>query len=143
MEMTTTNKSRGAKPALHATVIYDDLDGATQAAVLLKQATTRADAATPCEVKPWRLDWLEHPELGAAAGAAAAGADLIVFAIRKTHSAPEKLMKWLENWALHRRVRDAAVVLLSGGHAAVVSFGARIEQFAAWHQLTVLSDRPR
>ncbi len=82
---------------LKATVIYDDFDFATRAAALLERVALRVHEAMKWDVKPWRLDVLKQSSLAEVAGAEAADADLIVFALSKTHSPPPELTVWLED----------------------------------------------
>ena len=73
---------------LKATVIYDDFDFAARTAALLEPVAARVREAMKWEVKPWRLDLLKQPTLAETALAEAADADLLVFALSRTHSPP-------------------------------------------------------
>ncbi len=125
---------------LKATVIYDDFDFATRAAALLERVALRVHEAMKWDVKPWRLDVLKQSSLAEVAGAEAADADLIVFALSKTHSPPQELTVWLEDWEAHRQIENPAVmVLIPGEHAAVTPLWHELKQFAARHGLAFLS----
>lgn len=125
---------------LKATVIYDDFDFATRAAALLERAAIRAREAAKWDVKPWRLDVLKQPSLAEAAEAEAADADLIVFALSKTPSPPAELTMWLERWAAHRQIEDAALMaLFPDEFAAATPLWYELEQFAEQYGLAFLS----
>lgn len=125
---------------LKATVIYDDFDFATRAAALLERAAIRVREAMRWDVKPWRLDVLKQSSLAEAAGAEAADADLIVFALSKTHSPPPELTMWLEHWEAHRQIQDPAVMVLSPDEpAAATPLWLELKQFAGRHGLAFLS----
>lgn len=100
---------------LKAVIIYDDFDSATQATALLERVAVRVDETMKWDVKPWKFDVLKQPALAALTVAVAANADLIVLALRWTHSAPPELLDWLKNWAEQRRIEDAAVLALPSG----------------------------
>jgi hypothetical protein len=125
---------------LKATVIYDDFDFATRAAALLERVAVRVHEAMKWDVKPWRLDVLKQSLLVEAAGAEAADADLIVFALSKTCSPPAELRVWLEHWEAQRQIRDAAIMVLSPGEpAAATPLWHELKQFAERHGLAFLS----
>ena len=50
--------------------------------------------------KHWRTAWQAH---------------LSVLAVAPQMELPPSLLKWLETWAVHRRVGDAALALFNGG----------------------------
>jgi len=125
---------------LKATVIYDDFDFAMRAAALLERVAVRVREAMKWDVKPWRLDVLKQSSLAGAAVAEATDADLIVFALSKTHSPPAELTVWLEHWEAHRQIEDTAVMVLSSGEpAAVTPLWRELKQFAERHGLAFLS----
>jgi hypothetical protein len=100
---------------LRAVIIYDDFDSAARTMALLERVATRVDEAMKWDIKPWKFDVLKQPALAALTVAVAANADLIVLALRQTHSTPAELLDWLKNWAEHRRIEDAAVLALPSG----------------------------
>jgi hypothetical protein len=125
---------------LKATVIYDDFDFATRTAGLLERVASRLREAMKWDVKPWRLDVLKQSALAEAAMAEASDADLIVFALSKTHSPPAELTVWLEQWEAHRQIQDPAVMVLSRGEgAAATPLWHELKQFAGRHGLAFLS----
>ena len=125
---------------LKATVIYDDFDFATRAAALLERAAVRVHEAIKWDVKPWRLDVLKQTSLAGAAGAEAADADLLVFALSQTRSLPPELTVWLEDWGAHRQIEDTAIMVLSPGErAAATPLWHELKQFARRQGLAFLS----
>jgi hypothetical protein len=124
---------------LKAVIIYDDFDSATRATALLERATVRADEAMKWDIKPWRFDVLKQPTLAALTVAVAANADLIVLALRQIHSPPAELLDWLESWAGHRRIEDAAVLVLRLDESRMPSrFWNEIKAFAESQGLAFL-----
>ena len=125
---------------LKATVNYDNIDFATRAAALLERVALRVHEAMRWDVKPWRLDVLKQSSLAEAARAEAVDADLIVFALSKTHSLPPELTVWLEHWEAHRQIQDPAVMaLFPGEHTTSTPLWHELEQFAGRHGLAFLS----
>jgi len=125
---------------LKATVIYDDFDFATRAAALLERVAVRVHEAIKWDVKPWRLDVLKQSSLAGAAGAEAADADLLVFALSQTHSLPPELTVWLEDWETNRQIEDTAIMVLSPGErAAATPLWHELKQFAQRQGLAFLS----
>lgn len=135
---------------LKAVVIYDDFDSATHAMSLLERAARRVDQAIKWDIKPWRSDVLKQPTLAALTVAVAANADVIVLALNHIHPPPPELPDWLKNWALHRRIKDAAVLSLhlGTGHSPSKSWN-KIKTLVEAHDLAFLgghhvwqNDRP-
>jgi hypothetical protein len=124
---------------LKAAVIYDDFDFAARTAVLLERAAIRSDEAMKWDVKPWRLDLLKPASLAAAALDETLDADLIVVALCKTHLLPGELLEWLEHWAAHRQIGDAALMVLCPEETAgPMSSWNRLKEFAEWRGLLFL-----
>jgi len=127
---------------LKATVIYDDFDFATWAAALLERVAIRVHEAVTWDVKPWRLDVLKQSSLAEVAEVEAADADLLVVALSKTQSPPLELTVWLERWAAHRQIEDAAVLALFPDElAGVTPLWRELEQFAERYGLAFLSSQ--
>lgn len=112
-QMTMCNEiSSGATTAtLKAVILYDDFNLAVHATRLLEQAALSFDGPMRWDVAPWRLDLLRHPALGPQAMAEAAGADLIVLAVKAAEAAQEGALAWLESWTQRRNDQDAAVMI--------------------------------
>jgi len=124
---------------LKAVIIYDDFDSATRATALLERVAIRADEGIKLDIRPWRFDILKQPTVLALTVAAAANADLIVLALRRTRSATAELLGWLKNWAEHRQIKDAAMMALCSGKTQAPSvFWNELKTFAAVNGLTVL-----
>ncbi|MGB7768890.1 MAG: hypothetical protein WBN22_08565 [Verrucomicrobiia bacterium] len=139
MSAIAMHNERLFNPVLKAVIIYDDFDSAARATALLKRVAARTDEAMKWDIKPWRFDVLKQPTLAALTVAVAANADLIVLALRQTHSTPAELLDWLKNWAEHRRIEDAAVMALYSGEPQTLSVPwNQLKVFAEDHGLTLL-----
>lgn len=124
---------------LKAAVVYDDFDLAARTAALLERAAVRSDEAMEWDVKPWRLDLLKPSSLADAALDETLDADLIVVALCKTHLLPDELMEWLEHWAAHRQIADAALMVLCPEETAgPMSSWNRLKELAEWRGLLFL-----
>ena len=127
---------------LKATVIYDQFEFATRATALLERVAARVHEAVKWDVTPWRLDLLKSSALAEAALAEAAEADLLVFALSRTPAPPAEFTVWLEDWGIHRRIDDPAVMLLNPGErAAATPLWHELKHFAARHGLAFLSSQ--
>ena len=142
MNAIATHKERLFKMTLKAAVIYDDFDFAARAAALLERVAIRADEAMKWDVKPWRLDGLKPSSLTSAALGETADADLIVVALRQTHSPPDELRGWLKRWAMKRQTVDAAMmVFCPEENAASTPLWRELKEFAERHGLPFLGSR--
>jgi hypothetical protein len=139
--MSTVAKHTDNHPGtiLKAVIIYDDFESATHATALLERVALRVDRAVKWDIKPWRRDVLKQPTLAALTVAVAANADLIVLALNHLHPPPPELPDWLKNWAVHRRIKDAAVLTLPAGrsHPQSKSWN-EIKTLVEAHDLTFL-----
>ena len=142
MNAVATDEDRLIKRTLKAAVIYDDFDFAARAAALLERVAIHADETMKWDVKPWRLDVLKEPSLAGAALDETTDADLIVVALRKTHSPPDELRGWLERWAMKRQTEDAAIIMFCPEeNAASTPLWRELKEFAEWHSLPFLGSR--
>jgi hypothetical protein len=128
--------------SMNAVIIYDKVDFAPAANVMLESAARRTDEPVHWSVKPWRVDMLELAPAAEAALAEAAEAHLIVLTVREVQSLPPRLMDWLERWATHRQVSEAALAVWDGGRADTPLAQATPEllQFARHHGLSLIFD---
>lgn len=108
----TAVHNRLSDTVLKAVIIYDDFDSATRATALLERVALRADESMKWDIKPWRFDVLKQPALAALTAAVAVNADLVVLALTHASTMPSELLDWLRNWAEHRHVEDAALLML-------------------------------
>jgi hypothetical protein len=139
MNTITAHKKMLSDSILKAVIIYDDFDAAAQAAVLLERVARRAGEAIKWDIKPWQRDVLKQPTLAALTIAVAANADLIMLALHRTHFPPAGLLDWLKTWAEHRRIEDAAVLVLhadTGGQPSKA--WNEIKALVEGHNLTFL-----
>jgi hypothetical protein len=127
---------------MKALIIYDDLTGATRAAVALKRATWRANVSADWDIKPWRMDALKFPSVAGKALIEAVDADLIVLAGPQAHSLPTWLEEWLRCWVIRRNIEDAALAVLfdESGGVLVVPDAPHLSQFAAEHGLSLITE---
>jgi hypothetical protein len=128
---------------MKATIIYDDFDSAAKANTTLQHSAHKADFAVQWNIRPWRVDLLKFPPTADEALTEALDAHLIVFAGRSAQSLPFWLERWLEQWAKYRRIKDAALAVVSAGSAKALSSAlARpdLSQFARRHDLSVIFD---
>src|SRR6266568_940537 len=136
MNTVVASKKELIELTLKAAVIYDDFDFAARTAALLDRATARLDETTKWDLKPWRLDLLEPSSLADAALEETMDADLVVVALCKNHLLPDDLMEWLEHWAGHRQVGNAALMVLCPEETAgPMSSWNRLKEFAGWRGL--------
>jgi len=125
---------------MNAVIIYDDFACAHKTKEILERAAHRAESAFTWVVKPWRFDML-MPHLAAdAALLDAAGAHLMVLALRHSLFLPPWLRHWLARWAERRQVQDAALALWDGGNGDRLSATAApdLSQFAGRHGLNFI-----
>lgn len=142
MNAIATQEKCSFEMTLKAAVIYDDFDFAARATALLERVAIRADEAMKWDVKPWRLDVLKSSSLANVALGETTDADLIVIALRQTHSLPDELIGWLENWALKRQTVDTAVMVLGPEeNAASTPLWREMKEFAERHDLPFLGSR--
>ena len=142
MNAIAKDENRLLEMTLKAAVIYDDFDFAARATAQLERVAIRADEAMKWDVKPWRLDVLQEPSLADVALDETADADLIVVALRKTHSPPDELRGWLERWAMKRQTEDAAIIMFCPEeNAASTPLWRELKEFAEWHSLPFLGSR--
>jgi len=125
---------------MKALIIYDDITCAANTTAILHRVAHHADITVKWEITPWRLNRLEFPPTAKQALGDAADADLIVFAVRSTPKLPVWLMDWLEEWAGHRHIPDAAVAIIGDGTAVAAAAPATTElsQFARQHGLSFI-----
>jgi hypothetical protein len=103
---------------MKAVVCYDDFTLAANAKVMLEHAALEARAAAKWNVRPWRLDMLNHKAVADEALADAVRADLVLVVTADTCAAPGCLQDWLDSWVVCRRVSDAALGLLCASPSA-------------------------
>ena len=129
---------------INAVIIYDRFDFAAGANAMLKRVAQGTDETAHWVVRPWRLDILALPAAAEVALAEAAGAHLILLAMRQVQSLASWLVDWLERWAKCRQVLEAALAVWDGGNADNQGAGATSEllQFAGRHGLSLIFDEP-
>ena len=126
---------------MNAVIIYDDSVIAAQAHAMLIRAARRTAEALSWNVKPWKFDMLRLPRTADAPFEDAAAAHLLVLAVRSQASLPARLLNWLEQWAHHRQVKDAALAVFDGagdGDTLSPATTPTLSQFAERHGLSFI-----
>jgi hypothetical protein len=124
---------------MKALIIYGDFHSAVKANATLLYSAHKADCAVQWNIRPWRVDMLKFPPTADEA----LDAHLIVFAGHSTHSLPFWLERWLEQWAKHRRIKDAALAVVNAGSSEALSSASTkpdLSRFAKRHDLNVIFD---
>jgi hypothetical protein len=134
------HEARGSD--LKALIIYDDLASALKANNLLRNTLHRTGVRFDWEINLWRLNMLRFESVANEALREATDADLIVFAIRHTHSLPMWLIKWLEQWATLRQILDATLAVIRDVDAKATLAQATFDlsQFARRYGLSIIGD---
>jgi hypothetical protein len=122
---------------MKALVIYDSVPLAAKANAILQHATHRADATMYWSIRPWRVDVLRLPPEADEALTEAMDAHLILLASHRAQSLPSWLHGWLEQWAACRKIKNAALAVISDQSDGTLLISATNEllQFAARHGL--------
>src|ERR1700704_2606078 len=93
-------------------IIYEGFHRVVKAIAALERAPNDADATLAWNIWPWRVDMLQFPAIAAEALIEAIEAHLIVLAGLRAQSLPVWLPDWLEQWATHRPIEDAAPAII-------------------------------
>jgi len=127
------------EPAMNAMIIYEGCDAAKQANALLERAFDQADAMR-WNVRPWRLEMLGLPPMAQQALREATEAHLIVLAICRRATVSPWLLDWLEVWAAHRQVQEAALALFDDatGDTSTGTMTPELSEFARRHGLSFI-----
>jgi len=125
-----------------AVIIFDDSQLAAKASAILASAADGSDDGVYWNVRLWRLDLIEGSSAAVAAPGEAADAHLMVLALLPTERPFARLREWLETWAAHRLVEDAALVLFGNASSDQFSDSAisELSEFSDRHGLTLVYD---
>lgn len=125
---------------MNALILYDELHLATKARGMLTRAMEQAGEITWWNVQPWRINLLSPTGRPDVSPADAADAHLIILAVRSQADLSPGLVDWLEQWAGHRLVPDAALAVFDGGSGDTLSTNVSIElrRFADRHDLSFI-----
>lgn len=142
MSATAIRAEQVTETIMNAIIIYDNFELATKANATLGHAMQHADKTAPWQVKPWRVNLLTLTDLADAALNDAADAHLVVFALRETEPLPPSLVDWLDQWASHRQVPDAALAVFGGrnGGEHLAPATSELSYFAERHGLSFIFD---
>jgi hypothetical protein len=97
---------------MKALIIYDTISSALKAINSVRNADSSAGAQTPWKIKLWRIGLMRFPSIAGEALHEASDANLILCAVHRTQGLPSWMKHWLERWAMHRKIADAAVALM-------------------------------
>ena len=129
-------------PTVNAVILYEEIASAAASSTVLQRAAYHAHPASRCNLKPWRLDILRLLSAAQEALTEAGGAHLIVFAGSFIQRPAPWLMGWLEQWAVSRRFRNAALAIIASHKTklAPVPVASDLSQFAKRHSLKLIVD---
>jgi hypothetical protein len=127
---------------MHAVLIYDRLDFAARAKVLLERVAQQTGGADSWKVQPWRVDILKLPPVAEDALAEAMAANVILLALHQIQSPSPWLVDWLERWAANRQFQDAALAIWDCGNTETRSVRAIpvLLELAKRHGLNLVFD---
>lgn len=125
---------------MKAIIIYDDIACATKAKAILQRAANRADRRLRWVVKAWHFDSLNLPSAVKTSMTEAIDTHLILVALSQPFSFPASLQIWLESWAQHRHVQEAALAVWTCGQGDSLSakIPPELKEFAARHGLSCM-----
>ena len=117
-------------------VIYDGCHIAARTIAILTDTTVQ------WSIRFWQLNSLSLPPAAERALVEAAGAHLILLAGRRVRALPALLRFWLEQWAKHRQIENAALAVMSDEPNATFSAFVPFElsEFAGQHGLSFMAE---
>jgi hypothetical protein len=132
--------SKPEDSAMKALIIYEDFNAAVKAIAALQRAAHQGNATLEWDIWAWRV--LKFPLIAAEALMGARDAHLLVLAGGRTRSLPVWLPDWLEQWARHRHIKDAALAVIGEGndHAFSAPAQRQLSGFAQRHGLSFIID---
>jgi hypothetical protein len=127
---------------MKALIIYDNFPLAAKANAMLQRATHTADTTIYWNMRPWRVDELRLPPEADEALTEAMDAHLILLASHRAQSLPSWLHRWLEQWAACRKIKNAALAVISDQRSETLLMSATKEllQFAVRHGLEFIAN---
>jgi hypothetical protein len=125
---------------MKALIIYDEFASAARANATLQHSTRNLGFSVHWTIMPWPVDLLQFPPTAQEALTEAMDAHLIVFTGCIAQSPPSWLLNWLEQWARHRRIEDAALAVVGLGDAKGLCSAEKpdLSEFAERHDLSVI-----
>jgi hypothetical protein len=122
-------------------IIYDNIASVMEANSSLRHSARHPDINVQWSIRPWQVDLLKFPTGAEESLTDAIDAHLIVLAGRCAQTFPFWLQDWLENWAKCRQIKDAALAVVGGGKAELLSSSQpNLSQFAGRHSLSIIFD---
>jgi hypothetical protein len=126
---------------MNAVIIYDDLDLAGKVRAVLQSAASMAHASVLWHINAWRLDQLLSDSTEGTVLEDTSAAHLIVLAVRGRTAALDRLLEWMDKWAGHRTVQEAALAVFEeeGAKANSPQIADEFSRFAEHHGLGFVS----
>lgn len=126
---------------MKALILHDDPILVTRVKATLRRAIQRAEATAMWTITSRPINALRQPSTARQVLAAAVDAHLVVIASCHPESLPLWAYEWLEEWAVSRRVPDAALALTDGEcKAELTDAMPELSQLATKHQLTLIAN---
>jgi hypothetical protein len=141
MKTTICSTEVDVETAMNAVIIYDDLDLAGKVRAVLQSAASMAHASVLWHINVWRLDQLLSNSAEVTVLEDTAAAHLIVLAVQGRTAALDRLLEWMDKWAGHRMVQEAALSVFEEGGAKSDSpqIADKFSRFAEHHGLGFVS----
>ena len=116
-----------ARPEFNVVLAYDEFAGGVCAKGFFDSLAGAHGNLFQFRCQLWKFDVLGLSHLFEAAARDAAGADMVVFAIRESQQLPAEVRRWINRWLPFKQAESSALVLLLGGESghAGKSTGAR------------------
>ena len=116
-----------ARPEFNVVVAYDEFAAGVCAKGFFDSLACAYGNLFQFRCQLWKFDVLGLSHLLEAAARDAAGADMVVFAIRESQQLPADVRRWINRWLPFKQADSSAFVLLLGGESghAGSSTGAR------------------
>jgi hypothetical protein len=127
---------------MKALIIYETISSALKAIISLRNADSSAGQQTPWKIKLWRIGLMRFPSMAGEALHESSDTNLILCAVRRTQALPSWMKHWLERWAMHRKIADAAVALMvdDAHDTGQVALANDMSKFSADHNLTFVAN---
>jgi hypothetical protein len=131
---------KGNYLTMKAVIVYDDFAFAAKANTALQRIGRRADVGVRWIIKPWQVNILKEAIPSESALADALDAHLILLAGQHSASLPAWIHDWLGIWAPSRKIRDAAVAVISHTTGFASPASSLLSRFVNQHGLNFISD---
>ena len=130
------------RPVFNVVLAYDEYAGGIIAKEFFDSLVRSHGNLFQFRCQLWKFDVLGPSHLFEAAARDAAGADMVVFAIRESQQLPAEVRRWINRWLPFKQADSSAFVLLLGGesgHAGnATSAGVTLRELAEGANLRFL-----